>query len=32
MSKSATTTDSAKWLTNPTPGDILMEEFLKPVG
>jgi addiction module HigA family antidote len=32
MSKSATTTDAATWLTNPTPGDILMEEFLKPVG
>jgi addiction module HigA family antidote len=32
MSKSATTTDPAAWLTNPTPGDILMEEFLKPVG
>lgn len=32
MSKSATTTDPADWLTNPTPGDILMEEFLKPVG
>ena len=32
MSKSATTTDPAYWLTNPTPGDILMEEFLKPVG
>ena len=32
MSKSATTTDPATWLTNPTPGDILMEEFLKPVG
>jgi antitoxin HigA-1 len=32
MSKSATTTDAADWLTNPTPGDILMEEFLKPVG
>ena len=32
MSKSATITDSADWLTNPTPGDILMEEFLKPAG
>ena len=27
-SKSATTTDDR--LTNPTPGDILLEEFLKP--
>lgn len=32
MSKSATTTDPDNWLSNPTPGDILMEEFLKPVG
>ena len=32
MSKSATTTDPAAWLRNPTPGDILMEEFLRPVG
>ena len=32
MSKSATITDPADWLTNPTPGDILMEEFLKPIG
>lgn len=37
MSKSAITTDMdvgdpAGWLTNPTPGDILLEEFLKPVG
>ncbi len=32
MSKSATTTETADRLTNPTPGDILMEEFLKPVG
>jgi addiction module HigA family antidote len=32
MSKSATTTEPGAWLTNPTPGDILMEEFLKPVG
>jgi addiction module HigA family antidote len=31
MSKSATTTDAGEWLTNPTLGDILMEEFLKPV-
>lgn len=32
MSKSATITNPANWLSNPTPGDILMEEFLKPVG
>jgi addiction module HigA family antidote len=34
MSKSATTIeiDPADWLPNPTPGDILLEEFLKPVG
>lgn len=32
MSKTATITDANDWLTNPTPGDILMEEFLKPVG
>ena len=39
MSKSATTTDRLAdighpddWLKNPTPGDILMEEFLKPIG
>ena len=32
MSKSATITDPADWVANPTPGDILMEEFLKPVG
>ena len=32
MSKSATITDPADWLTNPTPGEILMEEFLKPSG
>ena len=31
MSKSATITDPADWLTNPTPGEILMEEFLKPI-
>jgi len=29
MLKSATTTDQ---LHNPTPGDILLEEFLKPLG
>jgi addiction module HigA family antidote len=32
MSKSATTAKPVDRLTNPTPGDILMEEFLKPVG
>jgi addiction module HigA family antidote len=34
MSKSATTTDlgSNDWLPNPTAGDILLEEFLKPTG
>jgi antitoxin HigA-1 len=31
MSKSATTT-RAEWLANPTPGEILLEEFLKPLG
>ena len=30
MSKSPTITD-AEWLHNPTPGDILMEEFLRPM-
>ena len=34
MSRSATTTkvDPSDWLHNPTPGDILLEEFLKPIG
>ena len=39
MSKSATTIDRyadvgppEEWLKNPTPGDILLEEFLKPIG
>lgn len=39
MSKSATTTDRLAdighpddWLKNPTPGDILLEDFLKPIG
>ncbi len=32
MSKSAITTDPTDWLSNPTPGDILLEEFLKPAG
>lgn len=37
MSKSATTTDrgavgdSGDWLKNPTPGDVLLEDFLKPL-
>jgi len=31
MSKSATTTDDAERLANPTPGAVLMEEFLKPL-
>jgi len=32
MSKSATITEQADWLKNPTPGDVLMEDFLKPLG
>ena len=32
MLKSATTTNAPELLDNPTPGDILMEEFLKPTG
>lgn len=34
MSRSATTIDvrSEDWLPNPTPGDILLEDFLKPIG
>ncbi len=39
MSKFATTIDRFgpvgppdEWLKNPTPGDILLEEFLKPLG
>jgi antitoxin HigA-1 len=32
MSRSATTTDPSEWLANPTPGDILLEDFLKPLG
>jgi len=34
MLKSATTIeiDSADWLPNPSAGDILLEEFLKPIG
>lgn len=31
MSKSATITEG-DWLKNPTPGDILLEDFLKPLG
>jgi len=31
MSKSSTTIDP-EWLPNPTPGEILMEEFLRPLG
>ena len=30
MSKSSTITD-AEWLPNPTPGEILLEEFLRPM-
>lgn len=32
MSKSLTTTARAALLPNPTPGEILLEEFLKPMG
>ena len=35
MSKSATTTETAApadWLVNPTPGDVLQEDFLKLLG
>lgn len=35
MSKSATITDvghPGDWLNNPTPGDVLLEDFLKPAG
>ena len=32
MSKSATTTELSTLLHNPTPGEILAEEFLQPVG
>jgi antitoxin HigA-1 len=31
MSKSSIITDP-EWLPNPTPGEILMEEFLRPLG
>lgn len=34
MSRSATIIDipPEDWLPNPTPGDILLEDFLKPIG
>jgi len=32
MSKSATITESEARLANPTPGDVLMEDFLRPIG
>ncbi|PIC01311.1 HigA family addiction module antitoxin [Caulobacter sp. X] len=34
MSRSATTIETLPedWLPNPTPGDILLEDFLKPIG
>jgi len=32
MSRSVTTTEAADQLGNPTPGDILIEEFLRPAG
>jgi addiction module HigA family antidote len=31
MLKSSTTTTDADWLANPHPGEILLEEFLKPM-
>lgn len=31
MSKSSTTIDSGEWLPNPQPGEILLEEFLRPL-
>ncbi len=31
MSKSSITTTEAEWLPNPHPGEILLEEFLKPM-
>lgn len=30
MSKSVTTTEPVELLRNPTPGDVLLEDFLKP--
>lgn len=32
MSKSSTTTTKGALLPNPTPGEILLEEFLRPMG
>jgi addiction module HigA family antidote len=35
MSRSATITKTGKpkdWLKNPTPGDVLLEDFLRPLG
>jgi addiction module HigA family antidote len=32
MSKSATTIEAVELLHNPTPGDVLMEDFLRPIG
>jgi addiction module HigA family antidote len=32
MSKSSTIMNDADWLPNPHPGEILFEEFLKPMG
>jgi addiction module HigA family antidote len=32
MSKSSTTTPDAEDLPNPTPGDVLLQDFLKPMG
>lgn len=31
MSKSAITIEPEDWLPNPTPGDVLLEDFLKPL-
>ncbi|MBA3518726.1 MAG: HigA family addiction module antidote protein [Rhizobiales bacterium] len=32
MSRSLTTIDESEWLHNPHAGEILLEEFLKPLG
>ena len=32
MSKSSTITTESDWLPNPHPGEILLEELLKPMG
>ena len=32
MSKSSTTTEKSEWLHNPRAGEILLEEFLTPMG